>query len=1853
MLPYLQSKSWDTRTAAAKAIGGIVSNAPSFDPNDEDDIDVKLDLAKSDNVKTQEGIKVENSAKSHDDYDLLHLDSLDISMILRYGHVLSGSAGKEYEYKFSGLSAAERLAKQKKDLNARLGLAGEYFEDDLLSDNDVSSQHNMKVPALSKVNTQVDVRSYPSPQKAVPDTPTPVEGEGLSKRQLNQLKRKNKLAKTGSNKMRVVDLGGRKPSEVESPAIASPHPVKLNGHEQEDSQRNGQAGPDYFSIKREGNDDDTQLIKEFKGEPIEDKPLIVPDESSENDWPFETLCDLLSVDLFHPSWEIRHGAAMGLREILRSHGKGAGRKFGRSRAANNKANDDWLDDLACRILCVLMLDRFQDFSSDTAVAPIREAIGQTLGVLIRHLNDSGALFVYANLQKMINHTNFVTKEHHWQVCHGGMLGLRYFVAVRQDMLLANVEVLNGVLAAVTRGLDHYDDDVKSAAASTLVPISDELTKMQTSRELGGLMTVVWNSLLGMRDDLSASTGAVMNLLAKLCSIPEVIQAMKANAAVDRGQSFDVLVPRLYHFLRHTITSVRISVLNALTQFLEVADRDALGWINSLLVRLLFQNILVERNEEVLKKSFAAFQKAVSYIRTNGISNYESSLAPQFPSMIQANLQAIGQSRAPIPLDPTLFVDAAGNSLHAKGRRRRDSDPPNKKRKREEPEEQNHTHNTDGHIMSGDVDIVGMDTMIRTRIYGSKALGELLALQAPAALEECFGQIVALAASKAATTRLFAAMTLEEMAKHSANSLASWPDLVLQVQDVIDNTDAVWYSDILTSLQSARGQCQTLLATFVNHAHVPRNKLPVIAAVCQGDESAGANAFSLADAEHIVGSDFERIMALLTPAQRVSGAKVLHDARNTAKSIVDDARKVKDGRDLFVKAAMAAVMVAVRQIPKKPGMLIKCITDSIRNEENSELQARSGETIASLIDYYINSSKRGPTDKLVSNLCKFTCVDTSETPEFAPNADLRDVVLSLRKEEDRRDHPDAAKFEEEARSARIVRRGARKALSVLAARYGGQLLERLPVLLSIIEEPLHLLDKGNNTGFLLHEESGQDVVDAFSVLRTIAPYLDPALHSWLQTLMPLMEKGIRHELSVVRYSAAKCFATVCSIVPGKGMTMLVERILPNMGNALDLSDRQGITETVYHLIHAMGDNVLPYVIFLIVPVLGRMSDSNDEVRLLATTSFATLVKLVPLEAGIPDPPDMSEKLLQGREREREFMSQMLDPKKAESFRIPVAIKAELRSYQQDGVNWLAFLNRYNLHGVLCDDMGLGKTLQTLCIVASDHHLRAEEYAKTSAPDKRRLPSLIVCPPSLSGHWQQEIRQYAPFLTCVAYVGPPSQRAAAKPQLATADIVITSYDVCRNDNDVLSPMTWNYCVLDEGHLIKNPKAKITQCVKKLTSNHRLILSGTPIQNNVLELWSLFDFLMPGFLGSEKVFQDRFAKPIAQSRNAKSSSKEQEAGALAVEALHKQVLPFLLRRLKEEVLNDLPPKILQNYYCDLSDLQKKLFDEFFKKEKKSVEAGLNNGDKDSKQHIFQALQYMRKLCNAPAMVLKEGTPQYDTYKKQLAASNSNIRDVAHAPKLSALRDLLVDCGIGVTPDSNDISNSASYVSQHRALIFCQMKEMLDMVQNDVLGKLLPTVQFLRLDGGVEATKRQDIVNKFNGDPSYDCLLLTTSVGGLGLNLTGADTVIFVEHDWNPQKDIQAMDRAHRLGQKKTVNVYRLITRGTLEEKIMGLQRFKIDVASTVVNQQNAGLGTMETDQILDLFSLGEGAEGVPGLDNSTAGREDNINGREEDMVDEQGNVKKKGERGFLDDIGELWDEKQYEEEFNMDSFLQKMQK
>jgi TATA-binding protein-associated factor len=1855
VVPFLRSSSWDTRTATAKALGGIFEHAPKFNPN-EADAPFKHENGSTD-VKDELN-QESDSTNSFVSEDQLELTTLDVEAILTHGKELLSNAGRQYDFKLAGMDAAQRLAHQKKTLTSRLGLGGDYIEDELVTESDIAVRTSFPLPPAmpSADSTMSRANSVSETAVVSPGDQTPTS-DAMSKRQLNMLKRRRKEELKRDNKKFKYDLTS---TRRESTAVPTPADSETTVKEE-----NGEtpAVPDYFSLDRKGGDDDAKVVSEFKGVPIAEPSAFQTEaEEAGNGWPFERLCEFLTVDLFDSAWEIRHGAAMGLREVVRVHGAGAGRLLGKTLAENDRLNQAWLDDLACRICCVFMLDRFADYVSDNAIAPIRETAGQTLGALLQYLPASSVHAVNRILYRLVMQKDLKVNKRIWHACHGGMIGMRYLVAVRNDLLLQDNLLMDGVLECVIKGLGDNDDDVRAVSAATLIPVAKEFVNMRHSA-LNHLISVVWECLSNLSDDLSASTGSVMDLLAKLCSFPEVLEAMKKNAAENPEQSFSELVPRLYPFLRHTISTVRSAVLRALLTFAHIDGDDAKSWVDGRALRLVYQNTLVERNETVLKLSLQVWYALVDILAKDA-NRFATEFEPHVAPLVALTLHPIGVSRHPIPMDATLFIRPSGHSYAPLSSAIRRSSPingssePARKRRRSEkkdkdmpPPTSSSAHNVDGHMMQGDVDLVGADVMIRSRAYAAQALAKACQVwPAETRLEMFSSKLLPGLKSSFSTTQLFAAIVIEEYAKISTTKDDLSSSFAENLRPIVEEDRPTWYSDLTSYLQIVRAQCQSLLNAFREKAHVPPSKLPIIAVVVQGESEAGKNAFSLADGERIAVQDYERLRKTLSPAQRVTATEMLSSAKADVDSVIAEATLIKKQRDVRIKSAAAAALVALREIPKKPQATIRGLMDSVKDEENFELQKRSAAAIANLVDQLVASGRMKVVDKVVGNLVKFCCMETGETPEFHPNADRESGILSLQKDEDIQDRPDAAKYEREVRQARITRRGTKDALEQLCVQFGSDLFDKVPMLRTLIEDPIRHCFTGELPANITDPEQniGQEVVDAMSTLRALVASFDPTLHQFVLDLMGFVVKALQSRLAVLRYAAAKCFASMCSVISVKGFTMLVDKVLPPINNATDVHCRQGAIECIYHLIQVMEDRILPYVIFLLVPVLGRMSDSDNGIRLIATTAFATLVKLVPLEAGIPDPPGLSEELLQGREKERKFIAQMLDPKKVESFEIPVAIKAELRSYQQDGVNWLAFLNRYHLHGVLCDDMGLGKTLQTICIVASDHHMRAEEFAKTGASDQRKMPSLIVCPPTLSGHWQQEIRTYAPFLNAVAYVGPPSERNKHRAKLAEADIVITSYDICRNDVEVFAPYTWNYCVLDEGHLIKNPKAKVTQAVKRLASNHRLILSGTPIQNNVLELWSLFDFLMPGFLGTEKMFQDRFAKPIAASRFSKSSGKEQEAGALAIEALHKQVLPFLLRRLKEEVLDDLPPKILQNYYCDLSDLQKKLFEDFTRKESKSIAEAAGSGDKEAKQHIFQALQYMRKLCNSPALVMKESHKQYAAIQAQLARSNSSLTDPAHAPKLTALRDLLVDCGIGVeSGGAGEVPSADQAVSQHRALIFCQMKEMLDMVESTVFKRMLPSITFSRLDGSIEASKRQDIVNRFNSDPSIDCLLLTTSVGGLGLNLTGADTVIFVEHDWNPQKDLQAMDRAHRIGQKKVVNVYRLITRGTLEEKILSLQRFKIDVASTVVNQQNAGLGSMQTDQILDLFNMGD-TDGAPSLEDKP--RDPNAID-EADAVDAEGNVREKGKKGILDELSDLWDEKQYEEEFNLDGFLATM--
>lgn len=482
--------------------------------------------------------------------------------------------------------------------------------------------------------------------------------------------------------------------------------------------------------------------------------------------------------------------------------------------------------------------------------------------------------------------------------------------------------------------------------------------------------------------------------------------------------------------------------------------------------------------------------------------------------------------------------------------------------------------------------------------------------------------------------------------------------------------------------------------------------------------------------------------------------------------------------------------------------------------------------------------------------------------------------------------------------------------------------------------------------------------------------------------------------------SRCFAVLAETNVSQVMEFIIDFILPQLEAIENVIHRQGAAEAIACIVQKLQFRIVPFVALLVVPLLGRMSDPDESVRLISTHCFATSIQLMPLDGANNDNVViLKPELLERKKKDKKFLEYLFTPKTIPDFKIPLPINAELRSYQQSGINWLWFLNQYKLHGILCDDMGLGKTLQTICILAGDHYLRQQQR-------ETQLPSLVICPPTLTGHWVYEVEKFLPnkFLMPLQYVGLPTERERLRSHMHKYNLIVASYEIVRKDIAFFSTMKWNYCVLDEGHIIKNGKTKSSKAVKKLIANHRLILSGTPIQNNVLELWSLFDFLMPGFLGTEKQFVTKFSRPILASRDAKSSSKEQEQGALAMESLHRQVLPFLLRRIKEDVLTDLPPKITQDLLCELSPLQKRLYEDFSRvhlsSEVKNSLHCMNDTTDLNKAHVFQALRYLQNVCNHPKLVLTNAHPEYQSIQQELTNQNSNLDDISHSAKLPALK-------------------------------------------------------------------------------------------------------------------------------------------------------------------------------------------------------------------------------------------------------------
>ena len=811
--------------------------------------------------------------------------------------------------------------------------------------------------------------------------------------------------------------------------------------------------------------------------------------------------------------------------------------------------------------------------------------------------------------------------------------------------------------------------------------------------------------------------------------------------------------------------------------------------------------------------------------------------------------------------------------------------------------------------------------------------------------------------------------------------------------------------------------------------------------------------------------------------------------------------------VLTQACVASAVISMGHINDKLNPTIKPLMEAIKFEPNEDLQAHAAIMLAKILDICVERGTMAPVDKVIKNLVNFVSLDHKTAPQFISDSEAEGNstihTLNLREMRSMTGGQSKKAFKTSKLDAIDVpspsalgcahfavpcpekSRGAKVALETTVRHFHEQVFSRVP--------KLHELTIAAALSCKPPTKFGPETAFHLRALEVIIPALSPSLVPTLVTILPSLVFLLTNPYSDIRHLASRSMGEISKVQPVAVMSCVIEDVLPLFGRA-EFKCRQGAIECLASIVEKMETEAVTWWLpLLILPVLGRMSDQNDQVRLLATNTFATLIKLVPLGSCIPDPVDLPKELATKRAEQQRFIDQLRNGKGLQDYEIPVTVNAELRGYQLVGVRWLAFLNRYHLHGILCDDMGLGKTLQAICMLVGDHFQKKKKNGDVSVTELE-LPSLVVCPPTLCLHWQSEMQKFVgqtDVLLPLVYAGATSARRAmvAAGELNRHNVIVSSYEVVRNDIDIIKATHWNYVVLDEGHVIKNSKAKTTQAVKQIKSNHRLILSGTPIQNSVLELWSLFDYLMPGFLGTEKQFAIKYSRPIISSRESKCSAKEKEAGALAMETLHKQVLPFILRRVKGDVLRDLPPKITQDYVVELSPIQAKLYEDFARSQARLLEnSEFSVEGKTQKAHVFQALQYLRKVCNHPKLVLDNDHRESTAVQAMLRSSNSSLDDISHAAKVSALRDLLLQCGIG---DGSSQSQAERIAVQHRALIFFQMKAMMDIVEKDLLCRVMPSVTYLRLDGSIAVSERQTIVDRFNGDVSIDVLLVSTSIG------------------------------------------------------------------------------------------------------------------------------------------------------------------
>ena len=473
---------------------------------------------------------------------------------------------------------------------------------------------------------------------------------------------------------------------------------------------------------------------------------------------------------------------------------------------------------------------------------------------------------------------------------------------------------------------------------------------------------------------------------------------------------------------------------------------------------------------------------------------------------------------------------------------------------------------------------------------------------------------------------------------------------------------------------------------------------------------------------------------------------------------------------------------------------------------------------------------------------------------------------------------------------------------------------------------------------------------------------------------------------------------------------------------------------------------------------------------------------------------------------------------EKFEEPKELKGVLRSYQKTGFNWLKTLEKYGFGGILADDMGLGKTIQVIALLLDEKN-------------HSERTSIVVCPSSLYINWQKEIERFSKDIKTLIISGNAEQREELIKKINKYDVIITSYDLLKRDIEQYKNYRFKYVIADEAQYVKNNNTKNAKALKELNSESRFALTGTPIENSLAELWSIFDFIMPGYLYTYKKFKDEFETPIIKENDNE-----------AMQRLQKIVAPFILRRIKRDVLKELPDKTEQIMYSKMDEEQQKLYTSYLALAKVKMRQEIeSNGFEKSKMKILSLITRLRQICCHPQLFL-------DDYKGE-------------SSKLNQCMEII----------------EGAIAAKHKILLFSGFTSMFDIIIPELEKR---GIEYSMLTGQTKVDTRIEMVDEFNKDENIKVFLISLKAGGTGLNLTGADMVIHYDPWWNLSAQNQATDRAYRIGQRNNVQVFKLISENSIEEKIQKLQDRKQDLTDSVIKSGETFISRMSKDEIMALF-------------------------------------------------------------------------